>query len=352
MTTAGLGLSRRRPLRELHPDVCGRQRTQVHRSGVRALRACSWHDRRADGLRRRRGISVQPRHAGSEADGERLEAGFRPEHASVGEAGIDGGMCGAVASVEPLGASTIVIAACGSVTVKALAPGQSRHAIGELVALVPNPARMAFFHTATGERLSTASSINHKNHREEQCLTNSNSNPTPNSLPRLPDRLHRRRHDHGRVPSRRLQGGRLPGRGDRLAHARARREGRRALGHPEGPRHARGADRGPGGRDRRHRLSARPAAGADPPRAAAEAHQGDPRAEAAGADLAEAKAMRRRRPRPPARSSRSTRTCATTSRCACSSRSSTAASSARRSSPRSTCTRSRTGRPSCEDTTG
>ena len=35
---------------------------------------------------------------------------------------------------------------------------------------------------------------------------------------RIQDRLHRRRHDHGRVPSRRLQGGGLSGRGDRLAH--------------------------------------------------------------------------------------------------------------------------------------
>ena len=34
----------------------------------------------------------------------------------------------------------------------------------------------------------------------------------------LQDRLHRRRHDHGRVPSRRLQGGGISGRGDRLAH--------------------------------------------------------------------------------------------------------------------------------------
>ena len=37
-------------------------------------------------------------------------------------------------------------------------------------------------------------------------------------------------------------------------------EGRRALGHPDGPRHAGGADRGPRGRDPRHRLSAGPAA--------------------------------------------------------------------------------------------
>ena len=43
------------------------------------------------------------------------------------------------------------------------------------------------------------------------------------------------------------------------------------------------ADRGHRRRDHRPRLSARPAAGADPPRAEAAAHQGDPGAEAAGA---------------------------------------------------------------------
>ena len=88
-------------------------------------------------------------------------------------------------------------------------------------------------------------------------------------------------------------------------------------GIPEGSRYARGADRGPDDRDPRHRLSARPAAGADPPRAAADAHQGDPRAEAAG----DARSTRRSRLRDEAaksaRSSRSTRTCASTSRCAC-----------------------------------
>ena len=43
------------------------------------------------------------------------------------------------------------------------------------------------------------------------------------------------------------------------------------------------ADRGPEGRDHRPRLSARPAAGSDPPCAEAAAHQGDPGAEAARA---------------------------------------------------------------------
>ena len=76
------------------------------------------------------------------------------------------------------GASTVVIAACGSVTVKALVPGQSRHAVGEPIAILPSPGRVAFFHSATGERLSTASCSNHKTHREEQCLTIPNSNPT------------------------------------------------------------------------------------------------------------------------------------------------------------------------------
>ena len=56
-----------------------------------------------------------------------------------------------------------------------------------------------------------------------------------------------------------------------------------ALGHRACPRDARAADRGPRGRDRRHRLPARPAARPDPPRAEAAARQGDPGAEAPGA---------------------------------------------------------------------
>ena len=60
---------------------------------------------------------------------------------------------------------------------------------------------------------------------------------------------------------------------------------------------ARGADRGSRRRDPRHRLSARPAARSDPARAAAEAHQGDPGAKAAGADFATAKAVDRARPK-------------------------------------------------------
>ena len=62
---------------------------------------------------------------------------------------------------------------------------------------------------------------------------------------------------------------------------------------------ARGADRGSRGRDRRHRLPARPAAGADPPCARAAARTGHPRAEAAGADprRGDRAARRRRRSR-------------------------------------------------------
>ena len=59
-----------------------------------------------------------------------------------------------------------------------------------------------------------------------------------------PDRLHRRRHDHGRMPSRRLQRGRFRGGRHRLAHQGQCRQGGGALEHPDGPRHARGADRG------------------------------------------------------------------------------------------------------------
>ena len=60
--------------------------------------------------------------------------------------------------------------------------------------------------------------------------------------------------------------------------------GRRALGHPQGPRHAGSADRGPASRDRRPRLPARPAARSRQARAEAAAHQGDPRPETAVAD--------------------------------------------------------------------
>ena len=77
------------------------------------------------------------------------------------------------------------------------------------------------------------------------------------------------------------------------------------------------ADRRSAGRDPRSRLSARPAAGADPPRAEAEAHQGDPGAEAAVAHRRRGEQAPRRSARRPARSSRSTRTCASTSRCGC-----------------------------------
>ena len=83
-----------------------------------------------------------------------MKAGFRPEHVSVGETGVEGGV---IASVEPLGASTVVVATCGPVTVKALVAGQPRYAIGEAIAILPGPGCVAFFRSASGERLSMAS---------------------------------------------------------------------------------------------------------------------------------------------------------------------------------------------------
>ncbi len=97
-------------------------------------------------------------------------------------------------------------------------------------------------------------------------------------------RLHRRRHDHGRMPSRRLQGGRLPGGGDRLAHPRQRCQGGRALGHPDASTTRRKQlieDPGVEILDLAFPPDQQP--GADPPRAEAAAHQGHPGAEAAGA---------------------------------------------------------------------
>ena len=92
--------------------------------------------------------------------------------------------------------------------------------------------------------------------REEMTMTDA-MGFTPDRAIRtreLQHRLHRRRHDHGRMPSRRLQGGGLPGGGHRQPHEVARPKVAERWGIPDGPRHARGADRGP----RRSRSSTSP----------------------------------------------------------------------------------------------
>ena len=132
----------------------------------------------------------------------------------------------------------------------------------------------------------------------------------------------------------------------------AKRQGGRALGHPDGPRHAGGADRRSGRRDPRPRLSAGPAAGADPARAEAAAHQGHPRAEAAGAVARRGdQAARRGEGRgqdPLGQPEHALRPVDAGAEADPRPR----RARRRSSSPRSTCTRSRTGRASSRTTTG
>ncbi len=84
------------------------------------------------------------------ASADKIEIGFRPEDATLTRDLSVGGLIGAVVSVEPLGAFTVVVTACGPYTIKALLKGQPVFAIGEPVGVAVPPERCLFFHRANG----------------------------------------------------------------------------------------------------------------------------------------------------------------------------------------------------------
>jgi multiple sugar transport system ATP-binding protein len=100
----------------------------------------------------------QPVSSGIGASAERIEIGFRPEDATLHRNASGEGLTGAVVSVEPLGAFTVVVVACGPHTVKALLKGQPIFSIGESVMIAVPPERCAFFHRADGRWIDAATS--------------------------------------------------------------------------------------------------------------------------------------------------------------------------------------------------
>ena len=88
-----------------------------------------------------------------------IEIAFRPEDATLARGGAGEGLNGAVLSVEPLGAFTVVVVACGSYTVKAMLTGQPKFSIGEPVAIAVAPQRRLFFDRTDGRRVGAEARI-------------------------------------------------------------------------------------------------------------------------------------------------------------------------------------------------
>jgi len=88
-----------------------------------------------------------------------VEIAFRPEDAMLGRGEAGEGLNGAVLSVEPLGAFTVVVVACGPHAVKALLTGQPRFSIGEPVAIAVAPERRLFFDRADGRRIGAEARV-------------------------------------------------------------------------------------------------------------------------------------------------------------------------------------------------
>jgi multiple sugar transport system ATP-binding protein len=94
--------------------------------------------------------------------GEAIDIGFRPESVTLREPGAGEGFDADVVSVEPLGASTVVVTDCGGLTFKVQAKGQLALSPGDRVRLSPSLERLVCFRAADGERLTAAppSSVN------------------------------------------------------------------------------------------------------------------------------------------------------------------------------------------------
>jgi multiple sugar transport system ATP-binding protein len=84
--------------------------------------------------------------AGAQAlGGQSLEIGFRPEHVAVAAPGAADAMPARVVSVEPLGATTVLVADAAGTTVKAALKGQHSFGVGEQIGLAIAPARCILF---------------------------------------------------------------------------------------------------------------------------------------------------------------------------------------------------------------
>jgi multiple sugar transport system ATP-binding protein len=76
---------------------------------------------------------------------EKIEIGFRPEHVSVKPLGAAGALPGKVLSVEPLGATTVVVIEAAGTVVKASLPGQHSYGVGEQVSCAVSPHQCVLF---------------------------------------------------------------------------------------------------------------------------------------------------------------------------------------------------------------
>ncbi|WP_449396054.1 ABC transporter ATP-binding protein [Devosia riboflavina] len=87
---------------------------------------------------------------GSATPGTEIDLGIRPEHLTLGQGGFEA----KVVVVEPTGAETQIVADIGGQRVTAIAKDRVTIQRGDIIHLVPEPARAHCFDAGTGKRLS------------------------------------------------------------------------------------------------------------------------------------------------------------------------------------------------------
>jgi multiple sugar transport system ATP-binding protein len=87
------------------------------------------------------------------ADGT-LTAGIRAEDIEIGSA--DRGFPLDVAVVEPLGAHTLITGHYGNQQIRVIAPSDQVVAPGTRVGLTPNPSKLVWMNSASGQAIGTA----------------------------------------------------------------------------------------------------------------------------------------------------------------------------------------------------
>jgi multiple sugar transport system ATP-binding protein len=88
--------------------------------------------------------------------GTAVDVGFRPEAVDLVAHDAREGFDAELVSVEPLGASTILITRSSGLTFKAQVKGQTALAVGDRVRLAPRPGRLVCFRSGSGERIAMA----------------------------------------------------------------------------------------------------------------------------------------------------------------------------------------------------
>lgn len=86
--------------------------------------------------------------------GAAVDVGFRPETLQLVAPDASEGFDARLVSVEPLGASTILVTESGGLTIKAQVKGQTALAPGERVRLAPRLDRLMCFRSSDGERVA------------------------------------------------------------------------------------------------------------------------------------------------------------------------------------------------------